>query len=62
VPGRQVSFEIGLSRERPLVIAGADGAIDVRCSGFGLGDGLGSRRGGAVGLPGAVFTAVPEIA
>jgi hypothetical protein len=62
VSGCQVSFEIGLSRECPLVITGADVAIDVRRSGFGLGDGLGSRRGGAIGLLGGVFTAVPEIA
>jgi hypothetical protein len=57
-----VAFEIGFSRESPLVITGADVAIEVRRSGFGLGDGLGSQSGGAIGLLGGVFTAVPEIA
>jgi hypothetical protein len=58
---RQVAFEIGFSRESPMVVTGASAAIKVRRPEFWLGGGSESRGAGTIGLLGGVFTAVPEI-
>jgi hypothetical protein len=57
----QVAFEIGFSRESPLVVTRANAAIKVRRPEFWLGRGSESRGASTIGLLGGVFTAVPEI-
>ena len=56
----QMAFEIGFSREGPLVVAGSDNAIKFQRRSLWLAAGLRSQRGSDLALLGKYFNAAAD--